>query len=72
MVSFLMGLSWGVWGGTVRTFAIALGTGFTVIALLPFDLYPPNDDPLDLLLRLGFWSSRSLIVLGLLAGQDAL
>ena len=33
MVSFLAGLSWGAWGGTVRTFALALATGFIVIAL---------------------------------------
>ena len=71
MVSFLMGLSWGVWGGTVRTFAIALGMGFTVIALLPFDLYPPNDDPLDLLLRLGFLALPVLVVLGHLLGRTS-
>ncbi|NIV34494.1 MAG: hypothetical protein GWN58_35050 [Anaerolineae bacterium] len=53
MVSFLAGLSWGVWGGTVRTFAIGIAAGFAVIAFLPFDLYPPNDDPLDLMLRAG-------------------
>ena len=34
LVSFMAGLSWGVWGGVVRTFAVALGTGFIVIALL--------------------------------------
>jgi general L-amino acid transport system permease protein len=69
MVSFLMGLSWGVWGGTVRTFAIALGIGFTVIALLPFDLYPPNGDKLDLLLRLGFLALPALVVAGYLLGR---
>jgi len=69
MVSFLMGLSWGVWGGTVRTFAIALGMGFVVIALLPFDLYPPNDDSLDLMLRLGFLILPALIVAGYFVGR---
>jgi general L-amino acid transport system permease protein len=69
MVSFLAGLSWGVWGGTVRTFAIALGSGFIVIALLPFDLYPPNDDPLDLMLRLQFLVLPVLILLGFLLGS---
>jgi general L-amino acid transport system permease protein len=69
MVSFLAGVSWGVWGGTVRTFAIALGSGFIVIALLPFDLYPPNGDPLDLGLRLQFVALPVLILLGLLLGS---
>lgn len=68
MIAFLAGLSWGVWGGVVRTFAIALGAGFILIALLPFDLYPPNDDPLDLLLRLGFLVLPALVLLGLVLG----
>jgi general L-amino acid transport system permease protein len=53
----------------VRTFAIVLGSGFIVIALLPFDLYPPNDDPLDLMLRLGFLLLPVLILLGFLLGS---
>ncbi len=69
MVSFLAGLSWGVWGGIVRTFAIALGSGFILIALLPFDLYPQNDDPLDLLLRLQLLALPALIVVGWLLGR---
>ena len=68
MVSFLAGLSWGVWGGTVRTFAIGIAAGFAVIAFLPFDLYPPNDDPLDLMLRVGFLALPVLIVVGRLIG----
>jgi len=71
MVSFLLGLSWGVWGGTVRTFAIALAAGFALVALLPFDLYPPNGDPLDLLLRLGFLVLPVLIVGGRLLGRTS-
>jgi len=70
MVSFLMGLSWGAWGGTVRTFAIALAAGFALIAVLPFDLYPPNDDSLDLLLRAGFLALPVLIAAGRLLGQS--
>jgi general L-amino acid transport system permease protein len=66
MVSFLAGLSWGVWGGVVRTFAVAVGSGFLLVVVLPFDLYPPNNDPLDLLLRLGFLILPLLIVAGLL------
>ncbi|HSR31227.1 MAG TPA: amino acid ABC transporter permease [Anaerolineae bacterium] len=69
IASFLFGLSWGVWGGIVRTFAIAVGAGFIVVALLPFDLHPPNGDPLDLLLRLGFLLLPVLIVVGLLTGR---
>ena len=69
MVSFLMGMSWGTWGGTVRTFALALAAGFAIIALLPFDIYPQNSDPLDLLLRVGFLALPALVVLGFLLGR---
>ena len=69
MVSFLMGLSWGAWGGTVRTFAIALGAGFAFLAFIPIDLYPGNEDSLDLLLRLGFLLHPALIVGGFLVGR---
>ena len=68
MVSFLAGLSWGVWGGTVRTFAIGIAAGFALIAFLPFDLHPPNDDPVDLLLRVGFLVLPVLVVAGRLIG----
>jgi len=68
MVSTLAGVSWGVWRGTVRTFALALAAGFIVIAVLPFDLYPPNGDPLDLLVRVGFIVLPVLIALGFLLG----
>ena len=71
MVSLLMGLSWGRWGGTVRTFAIALAAGFAVIAFLPFDFYRANEDPLDLVLRLGFLFYPVLIVTGFLLGRRA-
>jgi general L-amino acid transport system permease protein len=36
LVSLLFGMSWGVWGGTVRTFAVALAAGFATLAVLPF------------------------------------
>ncbi len=36
MVSLLMGLSAGVWGGTLRTFAIALAAGYAALIVLPF------------------------------------
>ena len=38
MVSFLMGVSWSLWGGTIRTFALALAVVLGVIALLPVSL----------------------------------
>ncbi len=37
MVSVLAGLSAGVWGGTIRAFAIALAAGLATLAVLPFD-----------------------------------
>jgi general L-amino acid transport system permease protein len=38
MVSVLSGLSWGIWGGVVRSFAVALAAGFGALAILPFGL----------------------------------
>lgn len=70
-VSFLMGMSWGVWGGTVRTFAIALAVGLGGIAFLPFDLYPGNEDPLDLMIRLGFLLQPLFVVGGFLLGRTS-
>jgi len=72
MVSLLMGLSWGQWGGTVRTFALAVAVGFCVIALIPIDLYRVNDDPLDLAIRAGFLSYPLLVVAGFLLGRRRL
>jgi general L-amino acid transport system permease protein len=71
MTSFLMGMSWGVWGGTVRTFALGMALGFTAIAFFPIDLYPPNGDPLDLMVRLGLLVLPVLIVLGYLLGRTS-
>jgi general L-amino acid transport system permease protein len=72
MVSFLMGVSWGVWGGTVRTFAIALALGLGAVAFVPIDLYPVNQDKLDLMLRLGFLLNPALVVVGYLIGRAQL
>ncbi|MEJ2207833.1 MAG: amino acid ABC transporter permease [Anaerolineae bacterium] len=69
MVSLLMGLSWGQWGGTIRTFALALAVGFVLIALLPIDLYRVNDDVLDLGLRAAFLSFALLVAAGFLLGR---
>jgi general L-amino acid transport system permease protein len=38
MVSFLFGLSWYVWGGTVRTFALLLAVAFGILTLLPVSM----------------------------------
>ena len=38
LISFLMGLSWGAWGGVVRSFAVALAAGCAALALVPFSL----------------------------------
>ena len=35
LVSFLMGMSWGVWRGMLRSFAILLAAGFAVLAIIP-------------------------------------
>jgi len=69
IVCLLMGISWGRWGGTVRTFAIALALGLGLLALLPIDLHPPNADRLDLALRLGLLACPALVVLGRLLGS---
>ncbi len=37
-ISLLFGLSWGVWGGVLRSFAMAAAAAMAVLALVPFDL----------------------------------
>ncbi len=64
MVSFLMGVSWKVWGGTVRTFALALAVGMGVIGLLPVGLAR-----MGLTLRLWLLANPILTVLGYLLGR---
>ncbi|HEY72583.1 MAG: amino acid ABC transporter permease [Chloroflexi bacterium] len=61
MVSFLFGLSWRVWGGTVRTFALALVVAFSIMALLPISM--------DLKLRIGFLANPILTFIGYQAGR---
>ena len=63
MVSFLFGLSWRVWGGTVRTFALTLAVAFGVLALLPIDM--------GLSLRLGFLANPVLTFIGYQVGRTA-
>lgn len=64
MVCFLMGVSWGVWGGTVRTFALALAVGSTILALLPLGL-----DRIGLTARLSLLANPVAVVLGYLIGR---
>jgi len=64
MVSFLMGLSGGVWGGTLRNFARALATVLGLAALTPVGL-----DRMDLGLRLWFLANPALTGLGYLLGR---
>ncbi|MCP4541919.1 MAG: amino acid ABC transporter permease [Chloroflexi bacterium] len=61
VVSFLFGLSWRVWGGTVRTFALILAVTFGVLSLLPISI--------GLNVRLWFLSNPILIVIGYQVGR---
>lgn len=61
-VSFLMGVSWRVWGGTVRTFALALAVALGVVAALPVEMRLP--------LRLWFVANPALVGLGYLVGRS--
>ncbi len=64
MVSFLMGVSWSLWGGTVRTFALALAVALGVISLLPIGL-----ERMGWTLRLWFLANPILTGLGYLIGR---
>jgi general L-amino acid transport system permease protein len=61
MVSFLFGLSWRVWGGTVRTFALTLALTLGVLALLPISM--------GLGLRLWFAANPVLTFIGYQVGR---
>jgi general L-amino acid transport system permease protein len=63
MVSFLFGLSWRVWGGTVRTFALALALALGLMALLPVSL-----SSMGLNIRLWFLLNPVLTAAGYLLG----
>ena len=64
MVSFLMGVSWSLWGGTIRTFALALAVALGVIALLPIGL-----ERMGWTLRLWFLANPILTGVGYLIGR---
>lgn len=38
LISALFGLSWGTWGGVLRSIALGMGIGFALLMALPFDL----------------------------------
>ena len=61
IVAFLAGVSARVWGGTVRTFAIALGVVFGVAGLFPVQM--------DLGLRLWLLSNPLLVLVGYQLGR---
>ncbi len=64
VASFLVGLSWRVWGGVARTFARVLAVAFGLMAVLPLDL-----DILGLEARLWLLGNPALIAAGyLIAG----
>lgn len=61
LICFLMGVSWRLWGGTVRTFALALAVALGAAALIPVRM--------DLSLRLWFLANPALVGLGYLTGR---
>jgi general L-amino acid transport system permease protein len=64
MVSFLFGVSWRVWGGTVRTFALTLAVIFGLLAVLPISF-----SSMGLNLRLFFLGNPALTFIGYQVGR---
>lgn len=63
-ISFLFGVSWGVWGNLIQSFAITLGALLGVIAVIPFKLHN-----FDIPLRLLFLVNVLLIYIGFILGK---
>jgi general L-amino acid transport system permease protein len=61
MVSFMFGLSWRVWGGTIRIFALTLAAFFGVLAFLPVSM--------GLNVRLFFIGNPAMTFLGYQLGR---
>lgn len=61
MISLLMGVSWRLWGGTVRTFALALAIALGIAGLIPVSM--------SLYLRLYFLANPVLVACGYLLGR---
>lgn len=66
LVSLNFGLSWGTWGGPLRTFAVALMAGYAVLALLPVSL-----ETLGLMGRLFMAANIVVVGGGFALGQTA-
>ena len=64
LISFLIGVSWGVWGGLVSSFAITMGALMAVFALIPFQV-----TELTFSLRGVMLFNVVLIYLGLILGR---
>lgn len=65
LISFLFGLSWGVWGRVVATFARAVGVSVTALALLPV-----GTEILGLDLRAWLLGNVALLGIGGLLGRS--
>jgi general L-amino acid transport system permease protein len=64
LISFLFGLSWAVWGGTVRTFALTLAVFFGLVAFTPISF-----SEMGLNLRLWFLANPALTFIGYGVGR---
>ncbi len=63
-IVFLLGASWGNWGGLLQSISIAFGIAFAVFAILPV-----QHDQLDLNMRLYLGGNVILLLLGYLIGR---
>lgn len=66
-ISFLFGLSWGVWRGPLRTFSVVLMSIYAVVALLPV-----SSATLGLTARLFLAGNILVVLLGLTASRTPL
>jgi general L-amino acid transport system permease protein len=62
--SFLFGISWGLWGNLVRTFALMLGFFLAVLAL-----FPTQSETYSISLRLALLANPVLIFFGYFIGR---
>lgn len=63
-IIFLLGASWGHWGGLLRSIAIAFGVALSLFALLPV-----SHPALDIGMRLYLGGNVILLLVGFLAGR---
>lgn len=64
LIIFMLGVSWGKWGGLLKSISIAVGIFFAVFALLPV-----KHNDLDLTMRLYLGFNFALLGLGYWLGQ---